>query len=206
MAAEFCSLKTSPLRFNFTTKRVSQKDQSLDSWVWRLVSNGVFSTKKLSSLIDEKLHSDSRTQDATLKNNLVPSKVEIFIWRVLKRRIPVRTELDKRGIDLDTVRCPLCDDDVETTEHSMIFCRHSMEIWDKVYKWWKLGSFANFSLNEAFHGKNNRPLSFLGSKIWQAMEWTCGDLIWKNRNRKVFSNLCWNGPSGLMEIQLVSFD
>ncbi|XP_071687552.1 uncharacterized protein [Rutidosis leptorrhynchoides] len=120
--------------------------------------------------------------------------------------MPVLTELDKRGIDLDTVRCPLCDDDVETIDHSMIFCRHSMEIWERVYKWWGLGSVTNLSVNEAFQGKCNRTLSFVGSQIWQALEWTCGYLIWKNRNRKVLSNSSWNGLGGLMEIQLLSFD
>ncbi|XP_071739645.1 uncharacterized protein [Rutidosis leptorrhynchoides] len=101
---------------------------------WYLASNGVFSTKKLSWLIDEKTLQDNRWRQPTLRNNLVPSKVEIFIWRVLKRRLPVRTELDKRGINMDSVRCPICDDDVETIKHTMIFCAHSMDVWSRVFK------------------------------------------------------------------------
>ncbi|XP_071695582.1 uncharacterized protein [Rutidosis leptorrhynchoides] len=98
-----------------------KKDIVTDSWSWGLHNNGVFSTRKLTTLIDEKLLPHNGSREATLKNKLVPSKVEIFIWRVLKHRIPVLTELDKRGIDLDTVRCPLCDDDVETIDHSIFF-------------------------------------------------------------------------------------
>ncbi|XP_071704484.1 uncharacterized protein [Rutidosis leptorrhynchoides] len=145
-------------------------------------------------------------REVFLKNRLTPIKVAIFIWRALKRRIPVRIELDKRGIDLDSVRCPLCDDDVETIEHTLIFCRHAMDIWVRVYKWWGLGTVSNLSIDEIFRGKCNRSLSPLWSSIWQAIEWTCGYLIWKNRNQKVFSDSSWSGPTGLMEIQLKSFE
>ncbi|XP_071687753.1 uncharacterized protein [Rutidosis leptorrhynchoides] len=127
-----------------------KRDRASDTWVWNLASNGIFTTKKLTRLIDDKLLLDGRSRSQTLKNCLVPTKVEIFIWRMLKRRIPVHTELDKRGIDLDSVRCPLCDDGVESIDYSMIFCRHSMEVWERVYKWWGLGAVANLSINEAF--------------------------------------------------------
>ncbi|XP_071717846.1 uncharacterized protein [Rutidosis leptorrhynchoides] len=141
-----------------------------DSWNWKLAANGIFATRKLSGLIDDMLLRDNRTRHETLRNFLVPLKVEIFIWRVLNGRIPVRIELDKRGIDLDSVRCPLCDDNVESTDHSMFFCRLSMDIWDMVYKWWNLGAVSNLSINEAFRGKCIRSLSVMGSFIWQAVE------------------------------------
>ncbi|XP_071689538.1 uncharacterized protein [Rutidosis leptorrhynchoides] len=175
-----------------------KQDKAKDSWIWNLAGNGLFSTKKLAFVLDEKIlnFGSHANNEEFLKNNLVPSKVAIFIWRALKRRIPVRTELDKRGIDLDSVRCPLCDDNVESIEHSLIFCRYAMDIWVRVYKWWGLGVVSNLSINELFRGNCNRPLSPLWSSIWQALEWTCGYLIWKNRNQKVFSNSSWCGPSG----------
>ncbi|XP_071704072.1 uncharacterized protein [Rutidosis leptorrhynchoides] len=179
----------------------------MDSWNWSLSSNGNFTTKKLSTLIDEKILSGySRTNSETLKNYLVPNKLEIFIWRVLKRRLPVRIELDKRGIDLDSVRCPICDDDVESLDHLLFFCRVSMDVWDKVYKWWGLDAVTNLSISEAFRGKCNRNLSHLESLVWQAIEWTCASFIWRNRNQKVFTNSCWSVPVLMMEIQLKSFE
>ncbi|XP_071719604.1 uncharacterized protein [Rutidosis leptorrhynchoides] len=115
-------------------------DKAVDTWVWNMATNGCFTTKKLSSIIDDRILGNRFNNiGETLRNNLVPAKVSIFIWRVLKRWIPVRTELDKRGIDLDSVRCPLCDDDVETIDHSLTFCRHAMDLWDRIYKWWGLG-------------------------------------------------------------------
>ncbi|XP_071693083.1 uncharacterized protein [Rutidosis leptorrhynchoides] len=138
-----------------------KQDKSRDSWVWNLAGNELFSSKTLASIIDNSLLGNGSNMEF-LKNSLVPNNVSIFIWRVLKRRIPVRTELDKRGIDLDSVRCPLCDDDVETIDHSMFFCRHSLDIWEQVYKWWGLGMVSNLSINEAFRGECNRSLSHFG--------------------------------------------
>nr|GFB35794.1 RNA-directed DNA polymerase, eukaryota, reverse transcriptase zinc-binding domain protein [Tanacetum cinerariifolium] len=37
--------------------------------------------------------------------------------RVWHRRIPTRLNLDCQGIDFDTVRFPVCDDDTEFEEH-----------------------------------------------------------------------------------------
>ncbi|XP_071699108.1 uncharacterized protein [Rutidosis leptorrhynchoides] len=185
-----------------------KQDKTTNSWIWNLAGNGIFTTKKMAKFVDEKflnIGSNGRN-DEFLKNGLVPNKVALFIRRALKRRIPVRTELDKRGMDLDSVRCPLCDDDVETVEHALIFCRHAMDIWVGVFKWWGLGAVSNLSISEIFRGKCNRSLSPQWSSIWQSIEWTCGYLIWKNRNQKVFSNSSWSGPSGLMEIQLKSFE
>ncbi|XP_071696483.1 uncharacterized protein [Rutidosis leptorrhynchoides] len=155
----------------------SKQDIRADSWHWKLSSNGLFTTKNLTRLIDDAILQDGKTRHQTLRNNLVPLKVEVFMWRVLNRRIPARTELDKRGIDLDSV-----------------------------YKWWNLGGVSNLSLNEAFQGKCNHALSLSGSLIWQALEWTCRYLIWRNQNHKVFSSKCWNGSTTLMEIQLKSFE
>ncbi|XP_071695635.1 uncharacterized protein [Rutidosis leptorrhynchoides] len=79
-------------------------------------------------------------------------------------------------------------------------------MWETVYKWWGLGPVANLSMIEVFRGKSPQTLSSVGSILWQAVEWTCAYLIWRNRNLKVFTNKCWNGHIALMEIQLKSYE
>ncbi|XP_071718172.1 uncharacterized protein [Rutidosis leptorrhynchoides] len=101
--------------------KLNSKD---DTWAWNLNGNGKFTTKKLSCLLDSKSLCVGSNFTDTLRNNLVPKKVEVFIWRARKNRIASLIELDKRGIDLHTVRCPLCDDDVETVNHALLFCKH----------------------------------------------------------------------------------
>ncbi|XP_071694430.1 uncharacterized protein [Rutidosis leptorrhynchoides] len=141
-----------------------------------------------------------------MRNSLVPKKVEVFVWRAKRRRLPVLTELDKRGIDLHSVRCPICDNDIETVDHSLIFCKDTLDIWNKVYKWWGFNGVTNLSISEIFCGNSPHQLSTLGAKIWQAVEWSCGYLIWKNRNQKVFCNKSWNPPVALNEIQVKNYN
>ncbi|GJZ71757.1 reverse transcriptase domain, reverse transcriptase zinc-binding domain protein [Tanacetum coccineum] len=140
-----------------------------DRWKWTLCEDGEFKVKDLSRLIEETiLHVESGTQE-TLWNKLVPRKVNIFIWRALKGRLLVRAELDKRGIDLDSVLCPCCTNAVESCAHSLIMCDLAMSVWNKVFNWWKLGSVNAFSIGEFFssYGNVNVPNSI--SRVWQAV-------------------------------------
>ncbi|XP_071718244.1 uncharacterized protein [Rutidosis leptorrhynchoides] len=121
----------------------------------------------------------------SIRNSLVPSKVEVFVWRARKRRIAVLAELDKRGVDLHSVLCPICNQDVETVDHSLVLCSLAFDIWEQVFKWWGLGNFSNLSIGEIFLGNLSIHITDLGKKIWQEVEWTCGYLIWKNHNHKV---------------------
>ncbi|XP_071718176.1 uncharacterized protein [Rutidosis leptorrhynchoides] len=152
-----------------------------DAWQWQASNNGIYTTKILSDL------------------------VEVFIWRARKKRLPVLIELDNRGIDLHSTRCPICDDDVESVDHSLFQCKLAHDIWFKVRDWWGVSGNA-INIDESFRGKSNHRISELGMKIWQAVQWKCGYLIWKDRNQKVFKNKCWNPPVALDEIQIKSFE
>ncbi|XP_071700634.1 uncharacterized protein [Rutidosis leptorrhynchoides] len=125
-------------------------NNGVDTCSWSLSNNGIFFVRSLSTLIDKRLLGDASISNETMKNNLVPKKIEIFVWRACQKRLPVRIELDKRGIDLNSVRCPLCDDDLETVDHSLIFCKCAMDVWDRVFAWWGFGSMSNLSINEVF--------------------------------------------------------
>ncbi|XP_071715003.1 uncharacterized protein [Rutidosis leptorrhynchoides] len=177
-----------------------------DTCSWSISHNGTFSVRTLSLLVDKHLIVEDSNVEETMRNNLVPKKLEIFIWRACQKRLPVLFEIDKRGIDLHSVRCLLCDEDLETVEHSLIFCKLSLDIWDRVFAWWGFRNMSNLSLSEILRGKCPLPSSILGTKIWQAVEWVCAYLIWKNRNEKVFRGKSWTAPVALNEIQLKSFD
>ncbi|XP_071688500.1 uncharacterized protein [Rutidosis leptorrhynchoides] len=131
--------------------------------------------------------------------------MEIFVWRACKKRLPTLVELDKRGVDLYSVRCAICNDDVETIDHSLIFCKNAYEVWTIIYNWWGLGPFSEPSILETFDGSVMQQSSKMGGLIWQAVEWTCGYLLWKNRNLKAFKNKDGCVPNLVNEIQLMSF-
>ncbi|GJV56566.1 RNA-directed DNA polymerase, eukaryota, reverse transcriptase zinc-binding domain protein [Tanacetum coccineum] len=81
------------------------------------------------------------------------------LTRALKGRLPVREELDKRGIDLDSLLCPCCDNVVESCNHSLVLCDLAMKVWERIFRWWKVGNVNLFSICELFalNGNVNIP-------------------------------------------------
>nr|GEU36950.1 cytochrome c-type biogenesis protein CcmE homolog, mitochondrial-like [Tanacetum cinerariifolium] len=67
-----------------------------ETWRCSLDGNGEFTVKSLSEWVEDMSLSGDSGSSQTLWSKIIPRKVNIFIWRVLKRRIPVRVELDKR--------------------------------------------------------------------------------------------------------------
>ncbi|XP_071708942.1 uncharacterized protein [Rutidosis leptorrhynchoides] len=144
--------------------------------------------------------------DETLRNNLIPQKIGIFVWRVMKGRIPVKVELDKTGIDLDTLLCPMCNDIVESVNHAILECKHAKEVWDGVFKWWNLPSPRNTSVVDWFSSRSSSGVSSVQMKMWQAIIWTTSYLIWKNRNQKTFQNVAWASAKIVNEVQTKAFE
>ncbi|XP_071734461.1 uncharacterized protein [Rutidosis leptorrhynchoides] len=100
-----------------------------EEWMWTLTSNESFSVHALTNLTARVVHRDINNTIITIRNNLVPLKVEIFIWRARYGRHPTRVELDKRGIDLGTVRCLVCDDGLESIGHALFSCKVARDTW-----------------------------------------------------------------------------
>ncbi|GJU33638.1 reverse transcriptase domain, reverse transcriptase zinc-binding domain protein [Tanacetum coccineum] len=121
-------------------------------------------------------------------------------------RLPVREELDKRGIDLDSLLCPSCGDMVESCSHCLVMCNFAMSVWEKIYSWWKIGVINAFSIEEFFSSNGNANVPIHSSKIWQAVIWTSGYFIWKERNALVFKGKASSLNKIVQDIQLKSFE
>ena len=75
---------------------------------------------------------------ATRWNRMVPSKVNVFGWRLRLNRLPTKVNLDRRGLDLGSLLCPVCGDDVETVNHNFFTCEVATELWGMVAQWWQV--------------------------------------------------------------------
>ena len=79
---------------------------STDTWVWDLSSDGAFSVSETRRWIDDRV-----LPVGMLKTRwcvLVPRKVNIFIWRLLLDRLPTRERLSARGLEIESLMCPIC--------------------------------------------------------------------------------------------------
>nr|GEV91049.1 putative jacalin-like lectin domain-containing protein [Tanacetum cinerariifolium] len=79
-----------------------------DTWRGTLQEDGKFTVNTLTKMMEERLFTFESHGQETIWNKWIPKKVNIFVWRALKGRIPVRARLDKRDIDLDSILCPCC--------------------------------------------------------------------------------------------------
>nr|GEY62656.1 RNA-directed DNA polymerase, eukaryota, reverse transcriptase zinc-binding domain protein [Tanacetum cinerariifolium] len=110
--------------FQFSALLSSIRDITLsdqdDALVWTLNDSSGFSVASIRCLIDAKtLVVDS---NATRWNHYIPIKVNVFLWRLVLNKLPTRVNLDRKGIDVDSVLCPICCVDVETANHVFFSC------------------------------------------------------------------------------------
>ncbi|GKB69336.1 reverse transcriptase domain, reverse transcriptase zinc-binding domain protein, partial [Tanacetum coccineum] len=175
-----------------------------DCWRWTLSEDNMFTVKSLARVVDEKrLQSDQLGQE-TVWNKLAPKKVNVFVWRVLKGRLPVLTELDKRGIDLHTLLCP-CGNNVETINHAMLLCDMAWRVWEKFFNWWKFDRVDVFTISELFRHNGSGSQTKEIKSLWQVVIWVTGYFLWKERNNQVFCDKIASTNKIFQEIQLKSF-
>ncbi|GJR46213.1 RNA-directed DNA polymerase, eukaryota, reverse transcriptase zinc-binding domain protein [Tanacetum coccineum] len=87
------------------------------------------------------------TGDPTRWNKALPIKINIHIWRLIQDRLPTRCNLDNRGIDIHSKRCPVCDEDLETTQHLFVDCFLAKSLWKKISSWWGFSDYPKLLLD-----------------------------------------------------------
>ncbi|XP_058762746.1 uncharacterized protein LOC131636112 [Vicia villosa] len=117
-----------------------------------------------------------------------PSKVQIFVWRIVLDRNPTRQQQKKRGIltAASDCCCVFCVNTEEDSHHLFVSCPILEKIWEKVGSW--IGnsiSLTNLGLRNylAFYGRINVLDERLTvGVIWMSVVWN----IWIMRNAIIF--------------------
>lgn len=103
---------------------------------------------------------------ATMPTKLISLKIGVFACRATKKRLPVREELNKRGIDLHNMLCPCCNEGVESINHAMILCKEAWEVWEQIYKWWKIGAVNICNIGDIFNVSGNNLQFKNCERVW----------------------------------------
>ncbi|GAU29855.1 hypothetical protein TSUD_379450 [Trifolium subterraneum] len=164
-----------------------QLSHSNDEWRCHHATGGRFSVSSLycflsgSILPPISLNPDFVRDLGFLWKSWAPSKVVVFSWQLLRRRLPTRENLGKRGIcdngtDSNCVLCPL---ELESEGHLFCGCAFASTLWTKIFKWFGLGLVVPSDPLDIFHkfsvgsGKGKRLKGFLA--VWHAVVWA----IWR---------------------------
>nr|GEZ28853.1 RNA-directed DNA polymerase, eukaryota [Tanacetum cinerariifolium] len=147
-------------------------NDSEDVWVWSS-GNSAFTDKDARGKIDDGFLPDDGFE--TRWNRFLPKKVNIFISRVLRDRLPSRWNLSRRGIEVASITCPTCDNGIDTSYHTMWVCSLATTVWNRVFIWLDLSPPDFPSLRGLFSWLDDLHISSSKKDI---IEFVCGVVLW----------------------------
>ncbi|XP_071727405.1 uncharacterized protein [Rutidosis leptorrhynchoides] len=174
-----------------------------DSWLCSINNEGAFTVKDTRVHMDSILTSTSTT--STLWFKFLPRKVNVFLWRFRLDCLPVRWNLSAKGIYIDSVVCPSCDNGVETSKHIFFECILATEIWRKIRIWLNCGlppldswdSFISWLEGVRLQASSkNRIIAVVVTSLWA---------LWRFRNGLVFHDSFCSRSNLFDVIRLVAF-
>ncbi|GJZ25898.1 RNA-directed DNA polymerase, eukaryota, reverse transcriptase zinc-binding domain protein [Tanacetum coccineum] len=144
-----------------------------DSCVWSIAKDDIFTVAETRRIIDYMLLPSLIPPTSWYK--VLPRKVNIFLWRLYLDRLPHRLNLSSYGLDIQSISCPMCNGNVESSSHILFECDIASEVWRMVRNWCDI------------------PLPSFSSHD-QMRSWLCSWQVSKEKNYHVtviFASLCW---------------
>nr|GEU45228.1 putative RNA-directed DNA polymerase, eukaryota, reverse transcriptase zinc-binding domain protein [Tanacetum cinerariifolium] len=118
----------------------------LDRWCLSLEGSQEFSVKSSRILIDNTILPKAEVPTRWLR--VVPIKVNVHAWRVCLDKLPTRSNLSLRGMDIPSFAWPLCNSAVESSSHIFFACPLACQVWRNFLIWWELEYVPFNSYNE----------------------------------------------------------
>ncbi|GKA46359.1 RNA-directed DNA polymerase, eukaryota, reverse transcriptase zinc-binding domain protein [Tanacetum coccineum] len=102
-------------------------DDDSDSCIWSLSHDGDLSVSNVRKHIDDCMLPNLLL--CTRWYKVISRKVNIFMWRLFLDRLPLRLNLSSRGLDIDSILCPVCNMQVECNIHIFFSCDTTSVVW-----------------------------------------------------------------------------
>ncbi|GJX88197.1 cell wall integrity protein SCW1 [Tanacetum coccineum] len=106
--------------------------------VWSLRDYGADSDNRT---FRDQMHYDGDSLKSILLKGQISTSVDgikgltaFFFEATFEKRV----NLDRKGIDVGSVLCPICEEDVETVNHIFFTCDMAKDLWALLARWWKL--------------------------------------------------------------------
>ena len=117
---------------------------------------------------------------------MVPSTVNIMMWRLRQKRLASLCNLFYRGISIDSLCCYLCKNSPESEEHLFGLCEVFRSLLNSFAGWWGVDASLVISIDSLFSwgyhlGFKGKVLTVFNTAL-SALCW----VIWKLRNSIAF--------------------
>ena len=161
-----------------------------DEWRWNLDNTRKYSVCSVYDLLT--LGNTIIADDASnmVWHRHVPLKVSILAWRLLRNRLPSKSNLEVRGIMVqDGHLCVSGCGAVETVQHMFVSCPIYSILWQHVRAWIGVSGVDPYDTADHFVqfsyllGSATKNRSFM-QLLWLVCVW----VLWTERNNRQFNN------------------
>ncbi|XP_058774883.1 uncharacterized protein LOC131649149 [Vicia villosa] len=167
--------------------------EDMDSFVWILNPSGFFTISSVRLAMEEA--KDIAWQSETISSMKIiwalkiPLKIQVFTWRFLAGRLPLRDQLLRRNVpDIASANCPFCDSQEENLLHLFFDCSVVKHIWERIFVWLGAGQFLSLADFRSFSAIQEKVKSGIIKEkiniVWISTIWS----LWNMRNSMVFEN------------------
>ncbi|XP_071739842.1 uncharacterized protein [Rutidosis leptorrhynchoides] len=72
---------------------------------------------------------------STWWENFIPKKVNVFMWKFRLDRLLLRINLATRGINVASIQCHVCNNQLESMDHLFFVCETANNLWSRIKVW-----------------------------------------------------------------------
>ncbi|GJW50927.1 putative ribonuclease H-like domain-containing protein [Tanacetum coccineum] len=94
---------------------------------------GDFSIASVRKLLDGNMLPEVASKTRWIK--AMPIKVNVHVWRVKLDCLPTRINIFRRGMEIESIICPMCGEAAESSKHIFFRCHIAREILRKISRW-----------------------------------------------------------------------
>ncbi|GKA95431.1 RNA-directed DNA polymerase, eukaryota [Tanacetum coccineum] len=109
-----------------------------ERWIGPLSGQEILSVVYVRKIIDDYLLLEVSSKFSWRK--MVPIKVNILAWKVKLDVLPTRFNLSKRGLDINSILCLICENHAESSSHLFFACSMARDIFRNIASWWDVKS------------------------------------------------------------------
>ncbi|GJV69172.1 RNA-directed DNA polymerase, eukaryota, reverse transcriptase zinc-binding domain protein [Tanacetum coccineum] len=171
-----------------------------DRWKWSLENSGDFSVASVRKMLDDKMLPDVTTKTRWIK--LVPIKVNVHAWKVKIDSLPTRFNISRRGMDIESITCSICDNEVESSSHLFFKCNMVRDIIRKITRWWDITYIEADSYEDWLNWLVNLRLSSNYKQALEGVFYVMWWHVWQYRNKYIFEVV--SSPKAMIFEDIVS--
>ncbi|GJZ68953.1 RNA-directed DNA polymerase, eukaryota, reverse transcriptase zinc-binding domain protein [Tanacetum coccineum] len=157
-----------------------------DRWVWSLEGSGDFSVASVRKAIDNHMFLEVASRTRWIKE--VPIKVNVLAWKIKLDYLPTRLNISRRGMDIESILCPMCGKAAESSRHIFFTCHIARDILHKISRWWDISYMEVSTYEEWLEWILNIRLPIKHKRIFEGVCYMMWWHIWSFRNKCIFGS------------------